>query len=114
MRASEAPELFGIDATEMQRRSRQLQTLSKKREEQIEAFRVLFSHERQALNQKQGARDEANARFLDDYGDSTTASTLVSFLRSVWLPKARRGVLFFVYTCSPNVMTLYAHMVLAG
>lgn len=82
MRASEAPELFGIDAAEMQRRYHQLQALTHKREEQIEAFRVLFSRERQAMNPKQGSRDEANARFLEDYGDSTTASTLVSLLLS--------------------------------
>lgn len=79
MRASEAPELFGIDATEMRRRSRQLQILSKKREEQVETFRTLFSHDRQTVNQKEDSRDEANARFLDDYGDSTTASTLDDF-----------------------------------
>ncbi|KAL8452714.1 hypothetical protein Emed_001278 [Eimeria media] len=78
MRASESPELFGVDAAEMQRRYRQLQVLTQKREEQIEAFRVLFSNDRQALN-RHDPREDANARFLDDYGDSTTASTLDDF-----------------------------------
>lgn len=79
MRASEAPELFGVDAAEMQRRYRQLQSLTRKREEQIEAFRALFSHARQAPSPKLDTREEANARFLDDFGDSTTASTLDDF-----------------------------------
>ncbi|KAL8425080.1 hypothetical protein Efla_001469 [Eimeria flavescens] len=79
MRASESPELFGIDAAEMQRRYRQLQSLTQKREEQIEAFRVLFSHDRHAPPTRQDTREDANARFLDDYGDSTTASTLDDF-----------------------------------
>ncbi|KAL8446847.1 hypothetical protein Emag_004608 [Eimeria magna] len=80
MRASESPELFGVDAAEMQRRYRQLQVLTQKREEQIEAFRVLFSHDRQILSSsRHDPREDANARFLDDYGDSTTASTLDDF-----------------------------------
>lgn len=87
MRASEAPELFGIDDSEMQRRYRQLQTLTRKREDQIEAFKVLFSHDGQNQNPRQDTREEANARFLDDYGDSTTASTLVRFLRRMCIPK---------------------------
>lgn len=79
MRASEAPELFGIDSAEMQRRYQALQTLTRKRDEQLEGFRVFFSQNRQTINPKQDTRDDANARFLDDYGDSTTASTLDDF-----------------------------------
>lgn len=79
MRASEAPELFGIDDTEMQRRYRQLQTISRKREDQLEAFKVLFSHDGQKQYPRQATKEEANARFLDDYGESSTASTLDDF-----------------------------------
>lgn len=79
MRTSESPELYGIDAAEMQRRYRMLQNLTRKRDEQLEVFRVLFSQESQTLNHKHGEREDANARFLDDFGDSTTSTTMDDF-----------------------------------
>ncbi|OEH76124.1 probable syntaxin-8B [Cyclospora cayetanensis] len=74
MRASEAPELFGIDEEEMQRRYSQLQQLTRKREAQVEAFKVLFSLDRHVLHPKADPGEEANARFLEDFGDTTTTS----------------------------------------
>lgn len=79
MRVSESPDLFGIDEAEMQRRYRQLQLFTKKREEQIEMFKDLFSNRQSVPVRAEDTREEANARFLEDYGDSTTASTLDDF-----------------------------------
>jgi len=78
MKASESPELYGIDRLQLQERHEILKHFLRARDNQLEVFKELFSQSGAAVARRDSL-SAANARSIDDYGDSSTTSGLDDF-----------------------------------